>query len=226
MQNKLALSIRTNKLAVLLKDARLATGRSEKDIAAALAVSVSTLHAYESGEKSPSLPELEILAYYLDFPVTHFWGNTAMSENGEAEGSLDVLHEVLDIRTRMVGTLLKQARKDVGISRSELSIKTGISTSRIKDFESEQHAVPVPELELLVNALGRSLQEFQDMAGPVADWLREQRYIEQLIDMPTELQEFVCKPYNRPYIEIAQRLSEMSVDKLRNVAEGLLEITL
>ena len=41
-----------------------------------------------------------------------------------------------------------------------------------------------------------------------------------------ELQGFVCKPINRPYLELAVRLSEMSVEKLRGVAEGLLEITL
>jgi hypothetical protein len=44
--------------------------------------------------------------------------------------------------------------------------------------------------------------------------------------MPVDLQTFVSKPINRPYLELAQRLSEMSVDKLRSVAEGLLEITL
>jgi len=37
---------------------------------------------------------------------------------------------------------------------------------------------------------------------------------------------FVLKPINLPYLELAKRLSEMSVDKLRDVAEGLLEITL
>jgi hypothetical protein len=44
--------------------------------------------------------------------------------------------------------------------------------------------------------------------------------------MPSELQSFVVKPINQPYLELAQRLSEMSVEKLRAVAEGLLEITL
>jgi len=38
--------------------------------------------------------------------------------------------------------------------------------------------------------------------------------------------DFISKPVNRPYLQLAQRLSEMSVEKLRMVAEGLLEITL
>jgi hypothetical protein len=40
------------------------------------------------------------------------------------------------------------------------------------------------------------------------------------------LQSFVSQPINRPYIELAQRLSEMPTAKLRTIAEGLLEITL
>jgi len=44
--------------------------------------------------------------------------------------------------------------------------------------------------------------------------------------MPLELQEFILKPVNQPYLELAQKLSQMSVDKMRDVAEGLLDITL
>ena len=37
----------------------------------------------------------------------------------------------------------------------------------------------------------------------------------------------IClKPVNLPYLEIAQRLSGLSVEKLRAMAEGLLDITL
>jgi hypothetical protein len=45
-------------------------------------------------------------------------------------------------------------------------------------------------------------------------------------DLPPDLQDFISKPINRPFLEIAQRLSGLSVEKLRAVAEGLLEITL
>jgi len=41
-----------------------------------------------------------------------------------------------------------------------------------------------------------------------------------------DLQEFILKPVNQPYLELAQKLSQMSVDKMRDVAEGLLDITL
>jgi hypothetical protein len=40
------------------------------------------------------------------------------------------------------------------------------------------------------------------------------------------MQEFACKPVNRPYLELAMKLSNMSTEKLRSVAEDLLDITL
>ena len=44
-------------------------------------------------------------------------------------------------------------------------------------------------------------------------------------DLTPEMQQFVEKPVNQPYLEIAMRLSELPVDKLRTLAESLLEIT-
>ena len=59
----------------------------------------------------------------------------------------------------------------------------------------------------------------------VGVWANEQRNIQSYLALSPELQAFISKPVNRPYLELAQRLSEMSVEKLRAVAEGLLEIT-
>ena len=50
--------------------------------------------------------------------------------------------------------------------------------------------------------------------------------VQQFLEMPTELREFVAMPVNRPYLELAMKLSNMSRDKLRSVAEDLLDITL
>ena len=63
-------------------------------------------------------------------------------------------------------------------------------------------------------------------SGPIADWANSKQAAEQFVDLPEEIQEFVLKPINRPYLDIAMKLSQMSVDKMRDVAEGLLDITL
>jgi hypothetical protein len=49
--------------------------------------------------------------------------------------------------------------------------------------------------------------------------------VQHFLEMPAELREFVALPVNRPYLELAMKLSNMSRDKLRSVAENLLDIT-
>ena len=56
--------------------------------------------------------------------------------------------------------------------------------------------------------------------------MTSQRAMQKFIELPEEMQNFVCQPVNRPYLELAMKLSDMSREKLRAVAEGLLDITL
>ncbi len=88
-----------------------------------------------------------------------------------------------------------------------------------------ERSVPVPELEVLCSELGGSMENFFDQSGPVGQWMANQRALREFSNLPPELQEFVCQPINRPYLELARNLSEMSAEKLRSVAEGLLNIT-
>ncbi len=226
MMNPQALSIRRKKLAVLLLDARLATGKTIEECASIIGISPAEYERFESGEKSPSLPELEALTYYFQVPLDHFWGNIAISERqGETESN-DKLRQVIALRQRIVGVLIRQARRDHNLSLAELGARVNISAEQLERYELGEESISLPELEILVKFLGRSIQEFYDSHGPIGAWLREQRAVKQFSEMPPNLQTFVSKPINRPYLELAERLSEMSVEKLRGVAEGLLEITL
>lgn len=226
MINPKAITLRNKKLAVLILDARLATGRTVAECASVLGVSPEKFQAYEEGDEAPSLPEVEMLAYFFNIPVSHFSGNTAMSANGAKEARKKKLHQVIGLRQRIVGTLLRKARDEKGLTIEILSKRTGVPTEDIEAYETGEQPVPIPILEVLAGTLGRAVIEFQDTHGPVGAWLREQRTLKQVSEMPEHLQEFVFKPINRPYLEIAKRLSEIDVDRLRAVAEGLLEITL
>jgi hypothetical protein len=73
--------------------------------------------------------------------------------------------------------------------------------------------------------MGMRVEDFFDKSGPVGQWRKEQDAVGKFKDLPANLQDFVCKPVNRPYVELALKLSELSVERLRAIAEGLLEIT-
>jgi hypothetical protein len=62
-------------------------------------------------------------------------------------------------------------------------------------------------------------------SGKVGKWRRQQEMMDQFVTLPEEIQSFVTQPVNRPYVELAMKLSNLPADKLRSVAEGLLEIT-
>lgn len=220
-----AVSIRAKKLGVLIRDARVAAGKSKKECAQMIHVSPSTFGAYERGTKSPSLPELEVLAYFFNVPLTHFWGKDARSGDIHPAKKLD-LERLFTLRQRIIGALLRQAREEAGLSLKKLSEDTNISSRRIRGFELGERPIAFPELEVIIRALGRPLEDFLDDQSPVGGWMLEQRAIQEFLKLPPDIQAFVCMPINRPYLDIAVRMSEMSADRLRSVAETLLDITL
>jgi hypothetical protein len=56
--------------------------------------------------------------------------------------------------------------------------------------------------------------------------MNQKKAVQDFLLLPPDLQNFVSKPVNRPYLELAMKLSGMSTDKLRSVAEDILDITL
>jgi transcriptional regulator with XRE-family HTH domain len=225
MDMQAQITLRSKKLGILIRDARLASRRSIKECAAAINVTTGVFKAYEEGRKAPSLPELETLVYYLELPIDHFWSNESISDAPERISELN-LPRLTGLRHRMIGALLRQERMDASLSMKAVSEQSGISTRRLKNYELGERPIPLPELEVLLNILGGRIETFFDQGGPIGLWMTQQKAIQQFLDMPVELQNFVCQPINRPYLDLARKLSEMSTDKLRSVAEDLLDITL
>jgi transcriptional regulator with XRE-family HTH domain len=188
-------------------------------------VTKGIFRAYEEGRRAPSLPELEILVYYLNLPIDHFWGKSSISSEASPTEPMD-LPQLVELRQRMIGALLRQERNHASISVKALTQETGISGARIKSYELGERPIPLPELESLLAALGSRVETFFDQSGPIGQWMTDQKSMQQFLELPKELQTFVCQPVNRPYLELALKLSSMPTDKLRSVAEGLLDITL
>lgn len=222
--NNAQITIREKKLGVLIRDARMAERRGVRECAEAIGIQVGLFRAYEEGRRSPSLPELEALVFYLKLPITQFWGNETRSDAPPAE-SVDV-PRLIALRQRMIGALLRQERNNVNMSIRHLSTETGITQARLKAYELGERAIPVPELESILVVMGSRIETFFDQNGPVGEWLTSQRAMQKFLDLPEEMRNFVCQPVNRPYLELAMKLSDLSREKLRAVAEGLLDITL
>jgi transcriptional regulator with XRE-family HTH domain len=218
------IAIRSKTLGLLMRDARTHARRNVAECAQAIGVKPGQFRAYEDGRKAPSLPELEALVYYLDLPIGHFWSKEIKSGKTSPHENLD-LTKLLAVRQRKIGALLRQERMNASVSIRNVAVATGLSSSRIKSYEFGERPIPLPELEALVKALGGRVESFFDRTGPIGQWMLNEEAISDFLQLPLELRQFVGEPVNRPYLELAMRLSNMSKDKLRSVAENILDIT-
>jgi transcriptional regulator with XRE-family HTH domain len=224
MVEEIRLKIRAKKLGILLQDARDVSGKTLKECADAIGVSAHRISSFERGENAPSLPELEGLAFFLETHLDRFFGDGSLSTvEQHAEFQIE---KTISLRQRIVGAKLRVSRQEADLPMSAVADELGITNHMLRLYERGERPIPLPELEIMLQKLDLSVEELRDQTGPVGQWVDQQRAIEQFLDLPSELQSFVAKPINMPYLELAQRLSEMSVDRLRSVAEVLLDITL
>lgn len=208
-------------LGELVQTARLRTGRSPEDCAQVLGISPEAFGQMESGETSPSLPDLEILAMYLKVPMDHFWGGEQPPESRPVDYSGYVF-----LRQRIIGALLRQARIQARRSVEEVAGKVDVSPSRIEAYEAGTEAIPFLQLEQITRYLDVPMSQFSDdRHGPLAQHEAEIAMQRRFSQLPPQMKAFVTEPINRTYLETAIRLSEMDVDRLRGIAEGILDIT-
>jgi len=224
MVEEIRLKIRAKKIGILLQDARQVSGKTLKECANAIGVSSHRISSFEKGDYAPSLPELEGLAFFLGVSLDHFLGDGSLS-TPEQHDEFQI-EKMISLRQRIVGARLRVSRQEADLPMKEVANELGITSHMLRLYERGERPVPLPELEALLQKLDLSIDELRDKQGPVGKWVEQQRAVEKFLDLSPELQSFVTKPVNKPYLELAYRLSEMSVDRLRSVAEGLLDITL
>jgi len=223
-KNKLLMQIRMKKLAIMISDACRVSRRSEEECAAVIGVSIEEFQSIERGKNAPSLPQLEALAFFLEVPVEHFWSNKVLSENGAFQNAA-ASQSLRRLRDRYLGTRLRQLRTEASLSPEALAEMTSLSVESIDQYESGRVSIPLPALESLVRALNARIEDVFDASGPIGEWRTKAQNVRSFLDLSQRHQQFISRPVNIPYIELAIRLSDLSVEKLRAIAEGLLEIT-
>ncbi len=221
----LYIRIRTKKLGLLLYDARIASGKSLQESANLSGISEDRITAVENGLKAPSLPEIEILAFLYKQPLEHFWGDKILSQS-EEENQTAKFQQLMIIRHRMIGTNIKNILQEKQISEDIFAEKIGVDTTDFSAFLFGEKEIPIPTLEIIAKGLECRIEDFFDTHGIIGQWRSGLLTAQKMKEMPEDLRDFVSKPINVPFIELAIRLSELNVNRLRSVAEGLLEITL
>jgi transcriptional regulator with XRE-family HTH domain len=215
-----------DKIGLVLQHKRIELGLSPEECAGLINVEPGIYSAYEAGEQYPSMPEIEALSYYFDFLPEELWELQENVAEGEPQKPNVNFKLISKIRCRSIGAMIRQYRLEAGLTADHLAQKIGISNEALESYELGETAIPFDLLERISEATHHSLNDFLDRKSPIGSWAERQRISSDLNMLPEGLKAFAAKPINRPYLELAKKLSEMPVDKLREIAEGLLEITL
>jgi transcriptional regulator with XRE-family HTH domain len=216
--------IRGKMVGVLLRDARLKVGRSLEDCARKLNVPPEQVELWELGDEVPSLPQLELLAYFLDVPVSHFWGATTLQASEQDYSRVQT--EYMALRDRMIGVLLQQAREALNLSQQDVGDASGLSVELINRYEFGEQSIPMHELTVLANVVKKNINYFLESSSHIGELLALREDWKHFIHLPDDLRQFAANPLNIGFIEIAMMLSQMPTDRLRRVGESVLNITM
>lgn len=212
---------RARYLGTLIAEARENAGLLAGDCAQALGMPAEAYELVEQGELPLSLPQLEVLAMVLKVPMAYFWRGEQLTEAPEIDFA-----SYMALRQRIVGVSLRQARLDAGWSVEQLADEAGLPPAQVEAFERGDEPIPYLVLDSLVDLLDASLNDFTlEHDGPLGRHERTLARRQSFADLPEDVQVFVAEPGNLIYLQTAMRLSAMDVDRLRAIAEGILDIT-
>jgi transcriptional regulator with XRE-family HTH domain len=217
-------AIRSRMLGVLITDARHAAGYDLETLAEGVGVDTDTVQAWEYGQSVPSLPQIELMAYILQVPISHFWG-TETFEKRRDERQIDGQEYSL-VRDRMIGLMIATARQEKNLSDTEVADKLGIHPDDLSAYELGQLAVPMTVLTSLSSLLEVSLNYFLEDNGRVAHFLEVQSMSDTFARMPEDIRDFISAPAHEAYIRVAMALAHIPTENLRALAEGLIDITM
>jgi transcriptional regulator with XRE-family HTH domain len=217
-------TLRSKIIGVKIRHARTKAGLSLQEMGESLGVSEEVLTAIELGQYEASLPQLEVIAFLCNIPVLYFWSEEQIEKTNWNFPTLDALA----LRQRIIGVLLRQARLEAGHSLEDIAELLNVPTGQVAGYELGKSGVPLSELETLAQYFNVSIEYFLDEGLPAP--LRNGQQITldeiaQISQLPPEVRAFLLNPANLLYVKIAMRLSDMSAETLRGLAEGLLAVT-
>jgi len=207
----------------LVEKARQAADKSTRECAEALGISQKRYLQMESGQLIPSLPEVEILAYFFNFPLFEL-----LSEEDHnfppAHVDFGQMQQLVQLRQRILSATLQLTRSEKKIGLKDLSAQTGIPIAKIKRYELTAQPIPLNDLCAICKSLEISLNDLLDQSSFAAErqkWLEEITGYESL---PLEIRNFVIDPANQVFINLAKRLKETGIENIESLAVGLQQL--
>lgn len=208
----------------LIRAAREAADRSLRDCAQFIGISPRRLAAYENGTREPSFIELEALAHYLDVPVS-----ALLSEEGARQLPRLQVHDLkalMQLRARVVGARLRQARLEKGESLKVAAQALGLSAGRLNGYELGLRPLPITVLERAMAHYGLSVEQLLDLGiGPLGEAQLRRQHHSRFDALPDDVRNFIGRPSSLPFLRLAMHLSTMPRQELHGLTKVLRALT-
>jgi transcriptional regulator with XRE-family HTH domain len=122
---------------------------------------------------------------------------------------------------------LKQEQEKKGISLQDLCRDAAIPSAELTAYLQNREPIPFSKLLSILVALQLPLDQLfaSETAAPQEVNIPLEQNAGLPANLSAEMVEFISKPANLPYLELAMRFSKMDADKIRTIASSLLEIT-
>jgi transcriptional regulator with XRE-family HTH domain len=224
MVSEEAILIRNRIIGVLLRQARLKANKSVEQCAQALDRDPAFVAQIEEGREAPTLPQLETLAHLFDVPVSYLIDDQhlANAQGTEEQPPYDTIRL---FRRKIIGVTLRQARLEAGRSLQDLASELETSAEELDRVELGEAQIPFVKLDAWAEMLDIPFDKLSPGEPARPSQRQPSGSTDALAHLPPEMRDFVLRPINQPYLQIAAKLSQMPADTLRQVASGLLEIT-
>jgi transcriptional regulator with XRE-family HTH domain len=192
-------------------------------VASILGQDAEAVEAFEQGQEAISLPQIEILSQVYGVSLRSFWDTDIFRT--PIPRPVESTSAYVGLRRKMIGVLLRQARLTRGKTLTDLAAEIDRPSEELAAVEFGENDISIAELEQLAHNAGVSLAYFAnpDLESGGPETLDE---AEVLKEMPEDVREFLAQPANVLYVRLAMVFSELPVDTLRRIGEGLLDITL
>lgn len=210
----------THLISSRIRDIRKSKHLRTKDCAKALGVSKETYRNFEKGLSPISLPELELIAFYLGVTPT------ALIENNQGFTAFsNLLHEdirpqYLTLRRKMVGAMISAAREVQAVSVEDLKQATQIPADRLYAYEKGDIPIPLSDLFLISDYL-----EISYKALFATVWLDESSdgYPWQENKNPQDFSNADSAPDDDVFSVLLHAIKQMSSSEQAQIAKIILE---
>lgn len=211
-----------------IKKIRKIKQRSLHDCAKLLGISREDYLKFEEGNGSISLPEIEILAVFLEIPPDLLFEKSSVEFENYSILNDKKMPIFKNLRNKMIRAQLSLERKNTGLSLEELKHATGIPMTALEAYEDDGAVIPIEHLLLICNHLSLPIESliFQAETGQeqvVEDKSQPEKLSEDLENEPmseTQKDDFYQQMI-RGMKNISERdqvdIAKMLIEKLKSL---------